>query len=74
MGADIEELDDGLAVRRSRLTGNTVEGHSDHRVVMSRAIAGLCAEGSTVITDAEAASVTFPEFAEIARACGGDLE
>ncbi len=74
MGADIEELDDGLVVRRSRITGTTVEGHGDHRVVMSLAIAGLCAEGRTVVTDAEAASVTFPEFAEIVRACGGDIQ
>jgi 3-phosphoshikimate 1-carboxyvinyltransferase len=65
MGARVEELPDGLVVHESSLKGTTVEGWSDHRIVMALAIAGLRAEGSTVITTAEAIEVTFPTFVDL---------
>ncbi len=62
MGADIEELPDGLVIHGKQLKGAAVSGHDDHRVIMALAIAGLGAEGQTVIDDDAAVSVTFPEF------------
>jgi 3-phosphoshikimate 1-carboxyvinyltransferase len=73
MGADIEELPDGLVVRESRLRGCAADGHGDHRVVMALAVAGLNAEGKTSISTAEAMDVTFPGFPELIRDCGGDI-
>ena len=73
MGADIEELPDGLIIRKSKLRGCRVSGHDDHRIVMALAVAGLNIEGETVIDTAEAANVTFPKFPELIRACGGNL-
>ncbi|HOJ12446.1 MAG TPA: 3-phosphoshikimate 1-carboxyvinyltransferase [Clostridiales bacterium] len=74
MGADITELPDGLIVRESRLKGCEVNGHYDHRVVMALAIAGLNAEGTTIIDTAEAINVTFPDFGELVKNCGGGIE
>lgn len=74
MGADIEELPDGLIIRKSRLKGCMVDGHDDHRVVMALAVAGLNADGDTLIDTAEAMNVTFPEFAQSVRDCGGKIE
>lgn len=74
MGADIEEMPDGLIIRKSSLKGARVYGHGDHRIVMALAVAGLCSEGETVIDTAEAMSVTFPEFPQFIRDCGGDME
>ncbi|HEX2947628.1 MAG TPA: 3-phosphoshikimate 1-carboxyvinyltransferase [Clostridia bacterium] len=74
MGADIEELEDGLVIRHSKLKGCRVSGHDDHRVVMALAVAGLNIRGETVIETAEAVNVTFPQFPEIIRDCGGDIE
>jgi 3-phosphoshikimate 1-carboxyvinyltransferase len=74
MGADIEELPDGLVIRESKLTGCFVNGHHDHRVVMALAVAGLNTEGETVIDTAEAVNVTFPAFVQIINACGGDVK
>ncbi|MDP4091968.1 MAG: 3-phosphoshikimate 1-carboxyvinyltransferase [Bacillota bacterium] len=74
MGADITELEDGLVIRQSRLKGCRVSGHYDHRVVMSLAVAGLNSDGVTIIDTAEAMNVTFPEFADFVRKCGGSLE
>ncbi len=68
MGADIEELHDGLVIRGrsgtpgSPLTGTIVHGHRDHRVVMSLAVAGLGAKGNTTVDTAEAVDITFPGF------------
>lgn len=73
MGADIEELPDGLVIRESRLKGCRVNGHDDHRVVMALAIAGLNCRGDTVIDTAEAMNVTFPGFVDCIRSCGGHI-
>lgn len=73
LGADIEELPDGLIIRNSKLKGCLVEGHDDHRIVMALAIAGLNIEGETTITTAEAVNVTFPEFVDFIDKCGGKI-
>lgn len=74
MGADIEELPDGLVIRQSKLKGCPVNGWGDHRIVMALAVAGMNIEGETVIDTAEAINVTFPKFVELMRLCGGKLE
>ncbi len=74
MGADIEELADGLIIRQSKLKGCRVCGHDDHRIVMALAVAGLNTEGETIIDTAEAMNVTFPEFVDLMRSCGGKME
>lgn len=73
MGAEIEELPDGLIVRESALCGAAVDGHGDHRVVMALAVAGLSIPGETTITTAEAAGVTFPQFHELMADIGGRI-
>jgi len=62
MGADIEVEGNSLRVRRSSLFGCEVYGHRDHRIVMSLAIAGLIAEGETIIRGAEVVDVSYPNF------------
>ncbi len=74
MGADIEELPEGLVIRNSRLKGCRVNGHDDHRIVMALAVAGLNSDGETSIETAEAVNVTFPAFSSVIKECGGDIE
>jgi len=73
MGADIKELPDGLVIKKSKLRGCPVSGYNDHRVVMALTVAGLNIGGETVIDTAEAVNVTFPDFIELIRSCGGDI-
>ncbi len=73
MGADIEELPDGLVIRGSRLHSASVHGHSDHRVIMALAVAGLALKGETTIHTAEALSVTFPNFVELMQSAGAQM-
>ncbi len=70
MGGDVREVPDGLIIRLSDLSGAEVRGHHDHRVVMSLSIAGLLAEGPTIIDTAEAVSVTYPDYVESMRRLG----
>lgn len=73
LGADIEELPDGLVIRESPLRAAAVQGHHDHRIVMALTVAGSAAAGDGVTVDtAEAADVTFPQFWELFRHTGGD--
>lgn len=74
MGADVEELRDGLVIRGRPLRGARVNGRGDHRVVMALAVAGLAAEGETVVDTAEAVRVTFPNFVDLMRRCGASME
>ncbi len=74
MGADIEELPDGLIIRKSRLKGGKVRGYDDHRIVMALTVAGLNSDGETTIDTAEAMNVTFPAFPQLIRECGGNIE
>jgi len=63
MGVQAEELPDGLIVPGGqRFRAATVNSFGDHRIAMAFAVAGLRAEGETLVEGAEAASVSFPEF------------
>jgi 3-phosphoshikimate 1-carboxyvinyltransferase len=63
LGADATAQPDGFTVRGGRpLHGATVRAHGDHRIAMAMAVAGLGAEGETVIEDGQCVAVSFPEF------------
>jgi 3-phosphoshikimate 1-carboxyvinyltransferase len=74
MGGMVEERDDGLVIEQSDLRGCEVDGHYDHRVVMALAVAGMCAQGETTVTTAEAALVTYPGFVEDFRGLGANID
>jgi 3-phosphoshikimate 1-carboxyvinyltransferase len=63
MGAEVEEFEDGLDVPGGQtLHGATIDSGSDHRIAMAFSVAALRAEGETLITGAESAAISFPEF------------
>jgi len=74
MGAKIEEKEDGMIIYPSKLHGAKVSGHNDHRIVMALALAGMIADGETIIDTAEAAAVTYPTFVEDFRKLGANIE
>jgi 3-phosphoshikimate 1-carboxyvinyltransferase len=75
MGVGVEEFDDGLRLKgRQRLLGAPVDSFDDHRVAMSFAVAGLIAEGETEVVNADAASVSLPEFYRLLAASGANIE
>lgn len=65
MGANVTETEDGMIIRGGKtLHGTRIDSRSDHRIAMTFAIAGLCAEGETEILGAECVNISYPEFYE----------
>ncbi|MGH9453271.1 MAG: 3-phosphoshikimate 1-carboxyvinyltransferase [Terriglobia bacterium] len=63
MGAEVKEFPDGLYVAGGqKLHGAEIETYSDHRIAMAFAVAGLFAEGATVIHDSACVGISFPNF------------
>jgi 3-phosphoshikimate 1-carboxyvinyltransferase len=65
MGATVEEFEDGVRVPGGqKLHGAEVDSFGDHRIAMAFSVAGLKAEGETLIRGAEAVAVSYPSFYE----------
>jgi 3-phosphoshikimate 1-carboxyvinyltransferase len=63
MGAHVAELSDGLEVYGpAPLHGARVASFGDHRIAMAFAIAGLFADGETIVQDAECIRESYPGF------------
>lgn len=73
MGAIIEEFSDGMTVYKSDLQGTIVDGYGDHRTVMALTIAGMLAEGTTLVSDGEAITKTYPGFVDTMQALGANV-
>jgi 3-phosphoshikimate 1-carboxyvinyltransferase len=75
MGASVEEEQDTLTIHGgdTDLEGATVAGRADHRIVMSLAVAGLVADGTTMITGAEHVDVSFPGFFDVLSGIGANV-
>jgi 3-phosphoshikimate 1-carboxyvinyltransferase len=63
MGAEVEELEDGLKIAGGqKLHGTKIDSLGDHRIAMAFAVAALRAQGETTILRSDAAVISFPEF------------
>jgi 3-phosphoshikimate 1-carboxyvinyltransferase len=63
MGVSIEVLPDGFHIPgKQRFHGAQVDSFGDHRIAMAFSVAALAADGETTVLNADAASVSFPEF------------
>jgi 3-phosphoshikimate 1-carboxyvinyltransferase len=63
MGAQVTEMTDGLEIHGpAPLHGARVASFGDHRVAMAFAIAGLFADGETIVQDAECIRESYPGF------------
>lgn len=63
MGAEVQEREDGLRIPGGQqLRGAEIDSFHDHRIAMAFAIAGLRAQGDTLIKGAESAAISYPTF------------
>lgn len=77
LGVEVTEGETTLTVagRAGRpLTGGTVSGANDHRIVMAAAVAATVASGPVVIEGARAARKSYPDFFRDYAALGGRVE
>jgi 3-phosphoshikimate 1-carboxyvinyltransferase len=63
MGVEVVEQNDGLEIHgREELRGARVASFGDHRIAMAFAIAGMFADGETIVQDVECVRESYPGF------------
>lgn len=63
MGVKVDEFADGMEIEGgAKLRGAEIASLGDHRIAMSFAIAGLFAEGETLIRDVDCIETSYPGF------------
>lgn len=73
MGVTIEERPDGFRIRGGRrLAGARVSSWGDHRLAMALVVAGLVADGVTVVEGIDCIATSYPEFVPTCRALAGE--
>jgi 3-phosphoshikimate 1-carboxyvinyltransferase len=66
LGARVTEIPDGWIIDGGhRLHGGRVDSRGDHRVAMALTVAAGLADGTTDLTGAECADVSFPGFFDL---------
>ncbi len=66
MKIDVEQTPDGMSIPgRQQFRAAKFDSFGDHRIAMAFAVAALRGDGESTIENAEAASVSFPEFYDI---------
>ncbi len=62
------ETEDGMIIHGGKpLCGAVIDSRLDHRIAMTFAILGLCAEGETKVLHGECVNISYPEFYEDLR-------
>ncbi|MGI8991707.1 MAG: 3-phosphoshikimate 1-carboxyvinyltransferase [Bryobacteraceae bacterium] len=66
MGIRVEQTPDGMTIPgRQKFRAARFDSFGDHRIGMAFAVAALLGDGESIVDNAEAASVSFPEFYNI---------
>ena len=74
LGADVEAGEDWLEVTGpTPLRGARVPSLGDHRLAMTWAVAGLVAEGETIVEGFEACDVSYPGFGADVSSLGASV-
>jgi 3-phosphoshikimate 1-carboxyvinyltransferase len=72
MGIDVEVTPDGMKVPgKQKFRAAVFDSFGDHRIAMAFAVAALGANSESIIDNADAASVSFPEFWNILAGLNG---
>ena len=74
LGGQAEELPEELIIHgQEALSGGTVDGANDHRIVMAAAVAATACSAPVTILGAEAVNKSYPGFWDDYRHLGGDV-
>jgi 3-phosphoshikimate 1-carboxyvinyltransferase len=69
MGVDVVETEDGLEINGGApLMAGNLKSYGDHRIAMALAVAGMFADGETIIDDADCIATSYPGFEDQLRA------
>lgn len=74
-GVEAEARDDGMAITGSgRIAGGKYQSQDDHRIAMALGVAGLVSDEPITITEANCASISYPEFWDELESLGGIVD
>jgi 3-phosphoshikimate 1-carboxyvinyltransferase len=72
MGVRIDDRPDGMVIAGGqRFCGAHVVSGGDHRMAMALAVAGLVADGETVVEDVACVQTSFPTFVDLINTLAG---
>lgn len=75
VGVVHELTSDGIRIEGGRrLAGGEIESHGDHRIAMAFTVASLLADGPIRVRDVANVDTSFPQFLEVARRAGLQVE
>ncbi|MEW6039020.1 MAG: 3-phosphoshikimate 1-carboxyvinyltransferase [Pseudomonadota bacterium] len=74
LGIEARPTPDGMVIQGGSLRGGVVDSRGDHRIAMAFSIAALRASGPVEIRDCANVATSFPNFVELARTLGLDIE
>jgi 3-phosphoshikimate 1-carboxyvinyltransferase len=74
MNVNVEELPDGLIIEGGNVKPAELHGWADHRIVMALSLAGFSMDDECNVDTAEAMNVTFPDYVELMRKIGANIE
>ena len=75
IGGKVTVHEDSLEIEGvNSLNGGEIDGHNDHRIPMSMAIAATMCEQPLIIRGAECVRKSFPNFFEVYSSLGGEFE
>ncbi len=73
MGITVREERNRLAITGAAPRGAIIDPKDDHRIAMAFSVLGTVT-GKTVISNADCVSKTYPEFWEVLRSIGGEVQ
>lgn len=71
MGVSVEEKQDGMTIVGGDVNSAEIDGYNDHRIVMAFSVAGLFANGESLISDAQSINKSYPLFFDDYNSIGG---
>ena len=75
IGGKVTVHEDSLEIEGvSELRGGEIDGHNDHRIPMSMAIAATCCTSPLIIRGAECVKKSFPNYFDVYKQLGGEVE
>lgn len=75
VGGKVTVHEDSLEIEGvSELRGGEIDGHNDHRIPMSMAIAATCCTSPLIIRGAECVKKSFPNYFDVYKQLGGEVE
>lgn len=75
IGGDVTVHEDSLEIHGvETLRGGEIDGHNDHRIPMSMAVAATRCASPLIIRGAECVCKSFPDFFDVYGSLGGDVE